>query len=190
MAANNKENAVKELIEFINSDEKVILIKGTHQYEKHSLVLKLLTHSKDFKKGLVRSNSLQNIPTFLGHAGFKGLLGKRFAAGTPYNLNGTIVYFDSLFTRSTWGKSPIELDFAMIYPMDSFCESKKDLKDELLDDILRWKNIKKIFIVTWTDLRHDYQWLNEYVDRTVIFDAEDEDPEYHQRVLDLKNNRF
>lgn len=185
MSANNKENFVKELIDFVNSDsEKVILIKGTHQFKKHSLVMQLLTQYEDFKKGLFRSNSLQNIGLFLNQAGNKGLLGKKFAAGTAYNLSGTTFYFDSLFTRATWGKSPNDLDFALIYPMDSFCESKKEIKDEFLENILEWKRIKKIFIVTWTDIRHDYTWLNDYVDRTVVYDAEEEDPDYHQRVLD------
>lgn len=45
------------------------------------------------------------------------------------------------------------------------------------------KCIGKIFIVTWTDIRHDYDWLKPYVDRAIIFDAEEENPEYHQRVL-------
>jgi hypothetical protein len=186
MIANNRENAVNQLVEFINSDsEKVILLKGTHQFAKHTLVMDLVTQTKDFKKGIFRSNSLQNISTFLSHAGYKGAMGKRFTAGKPYNLSGTAFYFDSLFTRSTWGKSPSQVDFALVYPMDSFCEKNQQVKDELLDNLLRWKNIKKVFIVTWTDLRHDYDWLSEYVDRTVIYDAEEEDPAYHQRVLDL-----
>jgi hypothetical protein len=67
--------------------------------------------------------------------------------------------------------------------MDSFCESKQDVKDELMDNLLKWKDIKKIFIVTWTDIRHDYSWLNDYVDRTIVFDAEEENLAYHQRVL-------
>ncbi|MDP4085794.1 MAG: hypothetical protein Q8934_14405 [Bacillota bacterium] len=65
MTANNLESAVTQLVEFMNSDsEKVILIKGAHQYKKHSLVINLLTQYEDFKKGVFRSNSLQNIPTF------------------------------------------------------------------------------------------------------------------------------
>ncbi|MED4226990.1 hypothetical protein [Neobacillus cucumis] len=53
MAVNNRENFVHELFDFVDSDsEKVVLIKGTHQYEKHSLVIKLITRHQDFKKGL------------------------------------------------------------------------------------------------------------------------------------------
>jgi hypothetical protein len=186
MILTNRDNAIKQLTEFVASDsEKVILLKGTHQYAKHSLILAMIAHYEEFKTGVFRSNSLQNVSMFLEQAGYKSALGKRFTSGKPYNLSGTSFYFDSLFTRSTWSKTPRELDFAILYPMDSFCESKKELKKELLEDILQRKRVKKVFIVTWTDLRHDYEWLNEYVDRTVIYDVKEEDPAYHQRVLDL-----
>ncbi|MED4226991.1 hypothetical protein [Neobacillus cucumis] len=56
--------------------------------------------------------------------------------------------------------------------MDSICKSKQALKDEFLKDILWWKNIRKIFMVTFTDVSDDYSWLKDYVDRTVIYDAE------------------
>lgn len=186
MLKTTRENAIKQLTEFMqSSSEKVVLLKGTHQFAKHTLVMDLITKDNDFKKGIFRSNSLQNISTFLSQAGYKGAMGKRFVAGQAYNLSGTAFYFDSMFTRSTWGKSPSQLDFALVYPMDSFCEKSQNVKEELLDNLLRWKNINKIFIVTWTDLRHDYNWLSDFVDRIVIFDAEEEDLAYHQRVLNL-----
>ena len=33
--ANNKEQFIKEINKFIESDEKCMLVTGTHQYEKH-----------------------------------------------------------------------------------------------------------------------------------------------------------
>lgn len=187
MSDTNRENTVNLLFEFIDSDtEKVVLLKGTHQFEKHSLVLAFITQLRFFEKGVFRSNSLQNIPLFMEYAGFKNARGK-LAAGQEYILQGTSLYFDSVLTRSTWSKTPTDLDFALVYPMDVFRKSKEFLKEEFLDDLFRFKNIKKIFLVTFTDVQDDYSWLNEYVDRTIIFDAEDEDPDYHQRVLNFKN---
>lgn len=63
-------------------------------------------------------------------------------------------------------------------------------KDELLEDLLTRKHIEKIFIVTWTDIRHDYDLLADYVDRTVIYDAEEEDAAYHQRVIEIATRRY
>lgn len=188
---NNRENAIKEINEFIESEtEKVLLLKGTHQYEKHSLVLKILSRLKDYNTGLYRSNSMQNIAMQLEQADYKVKLSQKFSSGKLYNLNGLNVYFDSLFTRSTWSNSAKDLDFAIVYPMDSFCGSKSDVKKEFLNDILNGKRIKKVFIVTWTDLRHDYTWLTPYVDRCVRYDAEEEDSAYHYRVIENSQRRY
>jgi len=184
MTKNNRDNTVRELNEFIESDsEKVILLKGTHQYEKHSLVLKIISESNQFNVGLYRSNSLQNVADQLRQAKYNVKINHKFSSGKRYNLSGVTFYFDSLFTKSTWRNSPQELDFALIYPMDSFCEKKEPVKKEFISDILNHRSIRKIFIVTWTDIRHDYDWLQPFVDRTIVFDAEEENPEYHKRVL-------
>ncbi|MBJ8106027.1 MULTISPECIES: hypothetical protein [Bacillus cereus group] len=181
---NNRGNAIKQINEFINSEtEKVMLIRGTHQYAKHSLVLELLDQSKSMKTGVFRVTTFQNVPLFLNQAGYKVPMNKTIASGKPYQLKNNFIYFDSLPTKSTWKRTPSELDFALVYPFDSFCEKKKETKDELMRDILEGKNIKKVFIVSWTDVRYDYEWLKPYVDRSIIFDAEEENPEYHKQVL-------
>ncbi|PGZ95781.1 hypothetical protein [Bacillus wiedmannii] len=188
---NNRENAIKEINDFINSDsERVMLIKGTHQYEKHSLVLEMLNQNESLTSGVFRTNSMQNVTTFLEHAGYDVPINKKISSGQAYKSKGKILYFDSLFTRSTWARTPFELDFAIVYPMDSFCEKNSKVKDEFLNDILERRKIQKIFIVTWTDHRYDYDWLSSYVDRSITFDAKEEDPEYHQRMLDLANGKW
>lgn len=181
---NNRGNAIKQIHEFINSEnEKVMLIRGTHQYEKHSLVLELLEQSKNLKTGVFRVTNFQNVPLFLKQAGYDVPMNKTITSGKPYQLKNKIIYFDSLPTKSTWRNTPSELDFAIVYPMDSFCDKKKEVKEELMRDILESKNIKKVFIVSWTDVRWDYEWLKPYVDRSIVFDAEEENPEYHKNVL-------
>ncbi|QEL68860.1 MULTISPECIES: hypothetical protein [Bacillus cereus group] len=181
---NNRGNAIKQINEFISSkNEKVMLIRGTHQYAKHSLVLELLEQSKNLKTGVFRVTTFQNVPLFLNQAGYDVPMNKTITSGKPYQLKNKIIYFDSLPTKSTWGRTPSELDFAIVYPMDSFCDKKNEAKEELMRDILEWKNIKKVFIVSWTDVRWNYEWLKPYVDRSIVFDAEEENPEYHKNVL-------
>ncbi|MGF7059339.1 hypothetical protein [Brassicibacter mesophilus] len=54
-----------------------------------------------------------------------------------------------------------------------------------MDDLIR-NTVHKVFIVSWTD-SYDYSWLDEFgMNRTVVFDAEEEDPAYHGRVLFLE----
>lgn len=107
----------------------------------------------------------------------------KITSGKLYRLKNNTIHFDSLPSKSTWGNTPSELDFALLYSFDSFCEKRKETKDELMRDLLEGKNIKKVFIVSCTDVRHDYEWLKPYVDRSIIFDAEEEEPEYHKQVL-------
>ena len=181
---NNRGNAIRQINEFINSEtEKVMFIKGTHQYAKHSLVLDIVNRNQNLNTGLFRINVLGNVATFLDQAGYEVSLVRKFSSGKPYRLKNNILYFDSLLNKPTWRRSPSEFDFALVYPMDSFCESNEQTKREFLEDILERKTIKKVFIVTWTDTRHEYEWLTPIIDRSIVFDVEEEDPEYHKRVL-------
>ena len=51
----------------------------------------------------------------------------------------------------------------------------------------RAKHIEKIFLVSWTDKSDDYSLFDKYVDRQSIYDAEEEDAEYHKRVLKFRD---
>ena len=64
---NNRENLRKEIIKFIKSDdEKIMLITGTHQYEKHMEVLRTLNQNvQDGVKVLFRINGKDNIDSIL-----------------------------------------------------------------------------------------------------------------------------
>ncbi|MNP75240.1 hypothetical protein D3C76_1722680 [compost metagenome] len=60
---------------------------------------------------------------------------------------------------------------------------KSNGKDRIIEDLHeRVSKTGKIFLVSWTD-NYDYNWLSNIVERHVVYDAEEEDPEYHNRVL-------
>lgn len=165
--SNNIENVLESLKEFIASDERVVLIKGTNQIEKHKLVLDLIRNS-NLGLGLFRTNSLQQIPMFFKQAEHE--IRPSVGAGIEYSFYDSIFYFDSLSNKSTWKKTPSKLDFAMIYPLDSFCRTKENVKIEFINDLFNMRKIKKIFIVTWVD-NYDYSWLSDYIDKIVVFDS-------------------
>src|SRR5690625_1969902 len=124
---NNRKSAIKEIKNFIESDtEKVAVIKGTNQYEKHSLILEIISNEEEFKTGLFRSNSLQNVGMQLEHAGYNIKSSTKFQSGKEYTIrNKTKIYFDSLNSSRTWGNSPCQLDFIIVYPIDPLCRMKK-----------------------------------------------------------------
>lgn len=170
--------AIESLDEFMGSEEKVVLITGTHQYKKHLLALSTIGKGTNASKILFRVNALQNAPDFLKAKG-------PFKTGTAYKIGQNNSLYVDTIRSITWNKSPYEVDFSVLYPLDSTCKDNK--KNEIVEDLIS-RTKKKVFVVSWTDM-HDYSWLNEYVDRHVILDAEEEDPEYHQRVLDHINGK-
>ncbi|EGO63465.1 hypothetical protein [Acetonema longum] len=174
---NRKQQAIKDIENFLESDEKCVLITGTHQYEKHKLVMKILnTHYKNAHI-LFRINSMDNITDdiFIG-------LSKKPSAGAQIKLSNNYYEFDSFNTSSTWRKTSNRFDFAIFYPIDALCRS---LKKEAISNLFEYKSIPKIFLCSWTDNSYyDYSKLSEFFSRQVIYDAEEEDLAYHQRVLE------
>ena len=169
---NNRENLKKEIVEFIKSDnEKIMLITGTHQYEKHMEVLRTLNENvQDGVKVLFRVNGKENITNIFQHSLKSG------------NLR---MYIDTI-NKKSWRNE--KYNVSILYPVDSICRKNDEQRKEILDDLIR-NTVHKVFIVSWTD-SYDYSWLDEFgIDRTVVFDAEEEDPAYHGRVIE-NINRF
>lgn len=178
---NGKEQAIAQIEDFLKSDEKCMLLTGTHQYKKHKLIMSVL--NKHLEKNLIlfRTNSMQNITNdeFLGWAG----VNKQPRAGDRIKIGKNIYEIDSLNTSSTWHKTNREFSCAICYPIDPICRSHNF---ETLDNLFKDKNIQKIFLVSWTDqYEYDYSKFSQYFSRHVIYDAEEEEPAYHKRVLDI-----
>jgi hypothetical protein len=175
-----KEQAKEKIIDFLKSDEKAMLLTGTHQFKKHKLVMAILNKYYKNAKILFRVNGMDNLTNedFVGFAGLKKTpkCGERVKIGNNYYI------FDSI-NRSTWSRSTQGFDFAILYPIDSAIRSNIT---DILDDFTEHKNIQKLFLVSWTD-RKDYNYteLSRYYERHVIFDAAEENIAYHKRVLDV-----
>lgn len=182
---NGKEQAIEKITEFLQSEEKVMLLTGTHQFKKHKLVMALLNKYYKNAKILFRVNGMDNITNeeFVGFAGVR----KTPKSGEWIKVINNYYSFDSL-NKTTWKRSGDKFDFAIVYPTDSAIKTNIN---EVLDDLLNYREIGKIFLVSWTDNnKYDYSTISNFYDRHVIYDAEEENPAYHERVLDLINNKF
>ncbi|BAK98111.1 hypothetical protein OBV_09130 [Oscillibacter valericigenes Sjm18-20] len=176
---NGKAQAMQEIEEFFKSEEKGILVTGTHQFKKHIIAMAMIEKCYKNAHVLFRINGLQNITgnSFLGCVGVE----KQPKAGEQIRIGHNYYEFDSLFNRGTWSKTSDQFDFAICYPIDALAR-KKD--NEPIENLCRWKRIEKIFLCSWTDGdEYDYPFFSEYYDRHVIYDAEEDDPAYHKRVL-------
>ncbi|GED55463.1 hypothetical protein EDM54_23840 [Brevibacillus borstelensis] len=171
---NTKENAMKSIVDFFLSEDKCLYVNGTHQNKKHPLVLRCLKNLAEPSSILFRTNAMGNLGTIFGTNG------KRFKSGVAYPLGIHKLYFDSLNPTSQ-RNTPGNLDYVVVYPVDSVCKDKK--AKEIIQDVLQMAK-QKVILVSWTDV-FDNSVVKEYVDRYVAYDAEEDDPAYHQRVLEL-----
>lgn len=176
----NKATAISQFEEFLKSDDKGILITGTHQYEKHKLAMKVINKHYNGAKILFRINALKNIDDddFLGWAGVK----KQPKAGEQVRIGKNYYQFDSFNNSGTWYKTDHNFDLAIVYPIDSLCR-EKDIKP--IRDLYERKHIKKIILCSWTDkAEYDYSLFRDYYINNIVYDALEKDPEYHKRVLE------
>lgn len=168
-----RKDAEASLAEFMASNEKVVLITGTNEHRKHTLALQTLVNEANQSTILFRANYLANFPTFFGY------FGTGFKKGTAYTVEGHTLFIDSLKAAS-WDKSPLQVDHAILYPLGSLCQCKGRERIRIVEDLIQ-RASGKIFIVSITD-DNDYEWLSDIVERHVVYDTEEEDPEFDQRI--------
>lgn len=183
---NNKDSLIKNVLGFLENDEKVVLITGTNQYEKHKTVIAILNKYRPKSKILFRTNSMSNIydEQFLG---WTGSLKKKVKAGETFKISKNYYQVDSFNTERTWYQTATNFDYAILYPIDA-CLRNNSL-DKVLNNLINEKNVKKIFLISWTDSKHyDYDKISKYYYQRFIYDALEENPEYHNRVLNIINN--
>lgn len=172
---NTREKAKAEIIEFIESDkERCVLLTGTYQNEKHPLVLRTINELVAGCSILFRANSKRNLGTFFNNHN------TNFKSGVAYKLGKNNMYIDTI-NPITWKNTPHNIDIAVVYPFDSV--SKNTGKERIIENLFTSRNIKKIFLVSWTD-SYDFTWADSFIDRKVVFDTEEEDPEYHKRMVE------
>lgn len=159
---NTRDDVVKDILDFLQSDKKSLLLTGTHQYEKHRLILHILKeYVPDSSKVLFRANYMQNIGSFFNES-------KDFKTGIGYKLGIHTLYFDSI-KKTNWNNTGMEYDFAILYPLDNVLKSKQQIG--ILDDLFETRTINKLFLVSWADnLSYDYSELKDYYDQHVVFD--------------------
>lgn len=175
---NNRQQAIEKITDFFKTENKILLLTGTYQNEKHKLILQQIARSVPSPSTILfRVNGMDNVGSFIGNHT------TRFQTGTSYKLGNHKLFIDTI-NKGSWKSTHGEYNFAILYPVDSVLRMKN--KEAILDDLCIRRRIGKIFIVSWTDHEgDDYSWLDKYkLDDHVIFDAEEEDPKYHARVLE------
>ena len=175
---NTKALAGQKITEFLSSEDRTMVLSGTHMFKKHKLVLKLLAKEYEGLKILLRVNSLQNTES-------RDFLGFKAETGKAYKLDKNKLYIDSM-NRKSWSKTPNDFDIIIFYPAGSLYNRKSEEVKNNLEDIFEVKNVNKIIFVTCQEGDYcDISYLKEYDDIVhVKYDSEEDDIEYHNRVLE------
>ncbi len=110
-------------------------------------------------------------------------LSKNPKTGKPIEISGGYNLYVDTINQMSWNSSPSDIDIAVVYPVGSLGESKGD---DCVQDLMR-RNAKKILLVSWTDNK-DISWVEQFNPVTVIYDSEEDDPEYHARTQEIVSN--
>ena len=178
VTVNTRKKATQEIISFLQGNEKFLLLTGTYQNQKHILALSIILSKYPTPATILfRANHTGNIESFMAPI-LK--LPRRPRAGIPFRIKGGYnLYFDTI-NLASWRLSPNNIDIAIVYPIDSL---DYDKGDECVHELLR-RNPQKVFLISWTDNK-DFGWTSQFNPVYVVFDAEEERPDYHQRMIEL-----
>ncbi len=181
--SNGKESLIQSIKVFLQSEEKCMFITGTNQYKKHIMVMSVLNELMPCSHILFRSSVMQNLMDreFLGR-----FISKKPQIGQKFRIGNNIYEADTFTNGSSWYKTSNEFDAAIFYPIDAI--ARGDVNIKCVDNLFNSKEINKIFLISWTDSKYDYSIFDKYIDRKCIYDAEEEDIEYHNRVLEIIDN--
>ena len=173
----NREQATRAILAFFGSADRVLLLTGTYQDEKHALVLSLILGNYPQNASILfRANSAQHIEDFLAPV---IRLPTHPQRGVPVRIGRHQLYTDTMNPQS-WRASPQTIDIAVVYPLDSL---DYESGDHCVQDLVR-RNATKIFLVSWTD-NNNFGWTDQFNPVRVVFDAEEENPDYHRRVTEM-----
>lgn len=151
--------------------------------KKHILVMYVLNQCYKNAKILFRSNGVSN--AFDNRNILGAFESKKHKAGEFFKIENNYYSVDSFNNRSTWGKTDFDYNFAIVYPIDAITRKSTDLK--CIEDLFNNKDIDKIFLVSWTDHNHDDVAIyDKFIDSKTIYDVEEEDIHYHNRVLGIE----
>lgn len=168
---NTRKEAEAALAEFMDSNEKVALLTGTNEYRKRVLALETFVKQEAGLNILFRANYIDNFQVFYAHFDIK------FKVGKPYRLENHTLYIDTI-RENSWDKSPLEVDHAVLYPLEGASLLKERARLKLMDDLLR-RVSGKIILVDHGSTGEN-AWLSDFVDRRVSYDEEEGDPVFSQ----------
>lgn len=186
---NDKISAIREIENFLKSSDKCLLLTGTHIDEKHKLIMAVLDHNYKEKLILFRAPSLPDIDNehILGWVDIDNRNRKQFLNGGKRRIGKNIYECDGISSPSSWHHTSYQFEFAICLLGKLSHDNKRQI--EAIDNLFKDKQVRKIFLVTNVDpANNNYAVLNKYNPKMIAYDAEADNPDKHNHILDMVNN--
>lgn len=176
-------NAHDQIIDFIsNETEKVLLLCGIADKEKHQSLLKAL-NSQGNLKGLIyliHTTKDGMINFFRWAELYKVKVPKKYGQGMK--LSNLTIYFDNLTTKGSSDKyDNYTFDFMIIWPMQSVTKNEEEI--QMLKEMAKRQKTKKIIYLTIKEPWYNPDSLKPIVNRVIKLDCENDNPTEYQRIL-------
>lgn len=124
---------IKELNDFLDSEEKTVFITGLDDDAKISVVLKTL--NKRYKYGIINCSCLGDIATLINGSLKSRLLPSKVRRTKIYKIGMMKIDFKKYISSNNPKKIGTDKDFVLYYPVQSVLSNyrEKDLNSLILD---------------------------------------------------------
>lgn len=177
--------AYDQISEFINNDnEKSLLLRGIADTEKHQVLLKALNKHGSLKGLILLIHTARDgMKNFFRWAElFKVKVPKKY--GEAMQLSNLTIYFDNLTTKSYSGKyDNYEFDFMIIWPIQSVTKNEDEI--QMIKELTERQKTKKVIYLTIKEPWYNPDAFEEFADRVVQLDCENDNPNEYKRILDV-----
>jgi len=176
-------NAYDQIVDFIsNETEKILLLCGIADKEKHQSLLKALNAQGNLKGLILLIHTTKDgMESFFRWAElYKVKVPKKYGQGMK--LSNLTIFFDNLTTKSNSDKyNDYVFDFMIVWPIVSVTENKKEI--QMLKEMAERQKTKKIIYLTIKEPWYNPDSLGPIVDRIIKLDCENDDPKEYQRII-------
>ncbi|MCY8466911.1 hypothetical protein [Bacillus atrophaeus] len=178
------EKAIEKVLNFLeDKTKKILLVRGYDHNAKVKVVLSCL--NKVFKKGIIRTNSMSDISSFINEAfDFEQeFLPRVVKSTTTYKLGRMDVRINSYVSNTKSNPTGNEGTFTLFYPVQTVLDNSKRYVN-FLDDVKNMES-NKIILITINEWSIKNWDIENHVDEVFFYEVENDNP---QLMSNLKNN--
>ncbi|TFJ43939.1 hypothetical protein CKN80_09425 [Carnobacterium divergens] len=178
----DKQNAIDVVDSFLESDKKILLLKGYDNDAK--VMVSLMCLNEFFDRGIIRTSNMSKFSGFIFDAFHKDLLPRNVNSTTNYKLGKMIVNISSYVTNTKRNPKGNDSTFTLYHPVQTVLDNEK-LYNNLIEELEKNQS-KKIIIITTNEWSIDNWEIENYVDEVYFYSVENDNPDI---MSNLRSNK-